>query len=160
MAACIPQRFAGYRSHVIYSVALCFSCIFLLIPQVFNVFMYFSPLLLSTALFVTAFLSLRSFISSTEPEHGDTYYVQEEFPQVAEEQHVNTISDIHVENTCFIQCVRELHENGILLVESMFKMDMSKQSNKEMDEDNHQLNVQRVVDPPKKENSTLEAHEQ
>lgn len=135
--AYISEKLAMVRSHLAASVALCCSgMLILLIPIVHDIFIYFWPLLVTTALCAMALLSVRSYMGSSE-DHG--YHAKQmnyENDIGDESTHVHAYAEDHHEkfgieneNISFIECVKQLHECGSSLFESMFKMDVLKQSN-------------------------------
>eukprot|EP01018_Ginkgo_biloba_P008491 Gb_11318 [translate_table: standard] len=142
----ISEKLNWVRNHLVVSLALSCSSLFLLIPQVYNIFMYFSPLLVSTALCVTALLSVRSYYSPSE-DHGGAKFNNFEYNSELEESILGELgedsmkSGVHVEdNMSFIECVKELHESGIVLFESMFKLEVKQQPINEtliVSEENH-----------------------
>eukprot|EP00252_Welwitschia_mirabilis_P002292 TRINITY_DN12203_c0_g1_i1.p1 TRINITY_DN12203_c0_g1~~TRINITY_DN12203_c0_g1_i1.p1 ORF type:complete len:163 (+),score=12.78 TRINITY_DN12203_c0_g1_i1:308-796(+) len=113
------------RKYVFVSLALCGSGAALLIPEVLHIFVYFSPLLVSTALSVVALFGLWSIADdSAKIAEGedDTVSCGEESTDQ------NTPLEFEEDyNGSFIECVKELHESGGALFENMFRRDLLRQ---------------------------------
>jgi len=138
--AYISEKLNMVRSHLAASIVLCCSgMLILLIPTVHDIFIYFWPLLVSTALCAVALLSVRSYTHSSE-DHGshakhmnyENYNRDESIPvQANEEEDHHEKFGTDNENISFIECVKQLHECGSVLFESMFKLEVPRQSNDE-----------------------------
>ncbi|GLJ49365.1 hypothetical protein SUGI_1044180 [Cryptomeria japonica] len=130
----VQQRLRLRQCVVLVLVSSCSASLLLLIPRVRALLIYFWPLLLSTALFVAALLTIdESKVEEKEEEEEGTWqqdleHVVQAFPQLERERSI-------------IECVAEQHEGGMLHFDTLFlqangeEEDVKEQSLPEMREE-------------------------
>eukprot|EP01018_Ginkgo_biloba_P003657 Gb_23590 [translate_table: standard] len=117
MAINISAKVAWVRTHPIVSLAVSCSSLLLLIPRVLSIVVFFWPLLVSTGLFVTALLT----VGNAHLEEGQHQQVDVLCHEELGESSFQHGEEALNGDRSLLECVKEQHEGGRVLFDSMFE---------------------------------------